>query len=182
MRVRLAFLFLIVAFLCVQGKALPARDANSARAFVESLYKLYGKGGRGVPSQGPAAQRYYHSSLLALMRADEKAVGPGDVGVLDGDPVCGCQDWDGIWDLHIEIQMKSAERAIANVSFALEAPASGMKLDVRRLVITLVTEKNEWGIWDVRDESDAKNVFDVRAALEREIRGLAKQPKATSKR
>jgi hypothetical protein len=78
----------------------PAQDAASARAFLQFAYKHYENGGKGVDFSGPRASLYFHSSLLALIRGDEKANGPGYVGVLDGDPVCGCQDWDGIRRLY----------------------------------------------------------------------------------
>jgi Protein of unknown function (DUF3828) len=176
MRVRRLVLLFAMA-VCASSRFAPAQDADSARTFVESLYKLYTKGGEGVPLSRPHESRYYHSSLLALMRADEKAVGPGDVGAIDGDPVCGCQDWEGIWNLHIDIQLQSPDRAVADASFALSAPAHGGSQDARRIIMTLVPENGKWRIWDVRDDSDPKHPFDVREALGQEIQKLTKSPK-----
>src|SRR5208337_2992845 len=104
--------------------AAPARaqDANSAKTFIESVYQLYPKGGKGVDWTGPRASQYFHPSLIALMRADSKAAGPDNVPALDGDPICSCQDWEGIFDLKIDIQSPSPDRAEAAVSFALFPP------------------------------------------------------------
>jgi hypothetical protein len=177
-------ILLLVAILgaCASSRFAPAQDADSARAFVESLYKLYAKGGEGVPLSGASARHYYHSSLIALMRADEKAVGPGDVGAMDGDPVYGCQDWKGIWNLHIDMQMTSTDRAVANVSFALTTPTNATNQDERHILMTLVPENGKWRIWNVRDDSDPKRPFDMREALRQEIRKLTKPPKTATRR
>jgi hypothetical protein len=168
---RLVFLFLFCA--CAAIPLAQAQDANSAKQFVESLYKLYAKDGKGVPFTGPQARRDYDSSLLALMRADEKAAA-GDVGVLDGDPICGCQDWEGIFDLHIDIQVQRPDRAIATVSFSLSEPKHRTAADLRHLTMTLVPENGQWRIWNIRDQSDPRNIFDVRDALNEEIQQLKK--------
>ena len=180
MRVRLVLLFATAICVTAPIQIARAQDANSAKLFVESLYKLYTKNSHGVPFAGARSRLYYHSSLLALMRADEKAV-DGEVGALDGDPICSCQDWEGIWDLHVDTQPQSADRAVANVSFALHAPAGRKKEDMRRLVMTLAAENGQWRIWDIRDVSDPKNAFDVRDALQAEIKQLSKPAKAAAK-
>ena len=99
-----------------------AQDADGAKRFVESLYRQYDHHGPGVDFSGAKGRNVFDASLNALMDADAKAVGPNEVGVLDGDPICGCQDWEGIWDLQIALQMLGESRAKAAVSFALFAP------------------------------------------------------------
>lgn len=180
MRIRNPLLSAIALCELAASTQAHAQDAKSARTFVESLYKLYTKDSKGIPSSGPEARLYYHSSLLALMRADERAVGPGYVGAIDSDPVCGCQDWNGIWDLHVYIQVLGMDRALAKVSFALSAPDHRNSDDMRRETITLVPENGNWRIWNISDKSDPKNVFDVRQALKQEIRRLTKQPKGAA--
>jgi hypothetical protein len=145
-----------------------AQDAASAKAFLQSIYARYSKDGPGVEIAGPRAARYLHSSLIALLRKDARVVGPGEVGVLDGDPLCGCQDWDGIFELKMKVHEPKAGRAEAVVSFALFKDAKPQ--DMRSLVITLAQENGAWRVWDVVDRSDAKAEFDLRKALEREIR------------
>jgi hypothetical protein len=174
MRLRFFPFFLMSICACAPPAVARTQDANSAHQFIESLYKPYAKNGGGVPSSGTNARRYYHSSLLALMRADEKAAGPGEVGAIDGDPVCGCQDWEGIWNLQVEIQMQDATHAIARVSFALSPPGAKCGDNQRRIVFTLVPENGGWRIWNIRDESD-RQPFDVREALRNDIR-TAKTP------
>ena len=94
------------------------------------------------------------------------------MGVLDGDPLCGCQDWDGIFGLKIDVHEPKAGKAEALVSFAVFKDAKPQ--DVRSLLITLAQEKGAWRVYNVVDRSDTKAVFDLRDALEKEIRELSK--------
>jgi hypothetical protein len=169
-----SFLFSCVV---VPACSAPAQDAASAKAFLQTIYARYHKDGPGVDVSGAKAARFLHSSLVALLRQDARVVGPGEVGALDGDPLCSCQDWDGIYDLKIDVHEVKEDRAEARVSFALFEPAKAQ--DLRSLVITLAGERGAWRVWDVVDRSDAKAVFDLRSALEKEIREYSKGAKRT---
>src|ERR1019366_1125050 len=76
-----------------------AQNADSAKAFLASIYRHYQNGGNGISIGDRSADRYFAASLLTLVRADARAAGPDNVGAIDADPVCACQDWDGIWNL-----------------------------------------------------------------------------------
>jgi len=129
------------------------------------MYARYTKDGPGVEIAGSRANRYLHSSLIALIREDAKAV--DGVGVLDGDPLCGCQDWDGIYNLKIDMHESKAGRTEALVSFAVFKDVKPQ--DIRSLRITLAREKGAWRVFNVVDLSDPKAPFDLRKALEKEI-------------
>lgn len=162
--------------------AVPARgqDAHSARQFLAFVYEHYANHGKGIDFSGSMAPNYFDVSLDALMDADVKAVGPNEVGVLDGDPICSCQDWDGIWNLKIDLQMLKDGHARAAVSFALFAPQAGGDSNLRSLEMTLVPEGGQWRIWDILDKSDPKAPFDLRAELEKEIRTSKRDSKTRS--
>ncbi|MBS1802502.1 MAG: DUF3828 domain-containing protein [Acidobacteria bacterium] len=147
-----------------------AQDAASAKTFLQSVYSRYYKNDPGVEIARPQARRYLHSSLIALLREDSRAVGPGEVGVLDGDPLCSCQDWDGIFNLKIDVREPKADRVEASVSFALSKNAKPQ--DRRSLMITLQLEKGAWRVWNVVDRSDAKAEFDLRSELQKEIASM----------
>ena len=170
--------------LATASSAAPAcgEDANSARHFLDSVYKLYAHHGPGIDFTGPKARGVFDPSLIALFRADQKSLGPDEVGVLDGDPICSCQDWDGIWNLKIAIQPLRDGRAKAAVSFALFAPQAGTDRDLRSLEMTLVSVGGQWRIWDILDKSDPKAPFDLRAELEKEIHSSKRGSKAKSNR
>jgi len=170
--------------LAAASSAVPAcgQDADSAKQFLASVYEHYANRGMGIDFNGPKSRSVFDPSLIALLRADQKAVGPNEVGVLDGDPICSCQDWEGIWDLKIVLQMQSDKRATAAVSFGLFAPKPGADKDHRSLEMTLVPQGSQWRIWDILDKSDPRTPFDLRAELEKEIHTAKRTSKAKDNR
>ncbi len=167
--------------LSIVFNAIPTfpQDQASAQTFLQSVYKRYGKGGPGLNIDGPKARLYFSSSLLSLLHADQKAVGPDEVGVLDGDPVCGCQDWDAIHDLKIVLTPGEPGRLKATISFALFGADARPEQSLRSLEMTLVSRDGQWRIDNILDRSDPKAPFDLRAELTREIRE-AKQRVSTT--
>lgn len=155
-----------VAFL--QAADSSAQDADSAKTFLVSVYQHYQNDGAGIETVGPQAGLFFYSTLLALMRADEKAASP-DIGAIDADPVCACQDWDGIWDLQIDVHQQTPERAKAGVSFALTAPKGRSSDALRKLLVTLAAEDGAWRIYDIVDLTDPTHPFALRRALEQDI-------------
>jgi hypothetical protein len=151
-----------------------AQDAASAKKLIESLYRNYTMDGSGTDATGPKAHLYFHSSLIALFRADVKANGPDSMPAVDAEPACDCQEWLGIWDLKINIQIVSRERAIAHVSFALAPPEQRDSAYVRRMTLTLVPEQGQWRIWNIVDEGYPSAPFDTRKVLRDDIRSLTK--------
>ncbi|HEY1987452.1 MAG TPA: DUF3828 domain-containing protein [Terracidiphilus sp.] len=148
--------------------AAPAQDSTSARTFLEAVYRHYGHGGKGIDLTGPKADRFFDPTLIALARRDEKAARP-DIGALDGDVLCSCQDWEGVWDLKIAIQRQGENRIDAAVSFALREPNGRTTQDFRALEITLAANQGQWRIYDVLDKSDPKAPFALRAELQKDI-------------
>ena len=150
------------------GDARANATADAAKAFLVSVYKHYGAGGIGVDSVGPDAPRYFHSSLVALLRADQKAASP-DVGAIDADPVCACQDWNGIWNLVIDVKIDAPDHATAKVTFYLADPKDNLKDSLRKLDIALAAENGAWRIYDIADQTDPTEPFALRKALRDDI-------------
>ena len=153
-----------------------AQDAASAKAFLNNIYRQYQNRGKGIAFYGPEARLYFHSSLLALGKANLKATGPDFAPTIDWDPICGCQDWAGIWDLKIEVHVESPQAAKADVSFAVFNPKDGPADDTSKLRITLVKEHGEWRIYDILDRSDPKSTSSVRKLLEDDLASLWSHP------
>ena len=169
MRCSLLLKFLMLACVVVPECAARAQDAASAKSFLQSIYTHYSEFSKADET------RYLHPSLIALLREDARAVGPNDVGVLDGDPFCGCQDMDGIFDLEIAVREPNAGKIDALVSFFVFKDAK--PTDRRSLVITLAPEKGGWRVWNVVDRSDPKFDFDLRSELQNEIRNSKRATK-----
>jgi len=168
MRIRQLFILVLAAAAFLQAAHSSAQDADAAKTFLTSIYHHYEHEGIGIDVYGPHANQYFHSSLIALMLEDQKASAP-DVGAIDGDPVCACQDWDGIWDLKIDVHIDAPDRATATVAFALSAPQDRPKDALRKLSIALAAENGEWRIYDILDETDPAAPFALRKALQDDI-------------
>jgi hypothetical protein len=173
MEARLHFSIALLILLTAPAIPAAAQDAASAKTFLQSVYALYSKNGKGAT----LTSRYYDSTLLRLVTIDNK-LNAGDIGVLEGDPVCGCQDRKGIWDLKIDVQMmQDPNLALADVTFALSAPTGRRKDDLRKLQFTLAPARGQWRIYDIVDDSDPKAPFQLRKELEKDIASLSKSPK-----
>jgi len=148
--------------------ALPihAQDAASARAFINSIFQRYANGGGGTPF----SLRYIHSSLLALIHTDLKAAERAHKipDAIDGDIVCDCQEWEGIWVHKIDAKIVKPGRAIVTASFDIHALESRDAIDLRVMRYTLVPEHGQWRIYDVQDQSPWEDA-DVHVPLRRLI-------------
>lgn len=163
----------------VPAVMLRAQQSESPKGFLVSIYRHYDHGGKGISIDGRSAGRYFTASLLALVHADAKAAGPENVGAIDADPICGCQDWEGIWNLILDVKAQAPGQAEAKVSFSLSPPERPAKDSLRSLVIKLVAERGGWRIDDIVDSSDAKNSFALRKALADDIALNRRAPQAS---
>ena len=113
--------------------AIPAEDP---RAFISTVYAEYRRENFS-PLEHP--ERYFSPELTAAIRQDGAG---GEVGYLDGDPLCDCQDY-----LLVEAQVISlragTKAADAHVRVNLGA---GEK---RNLELKLVLTHSGWRISDV---------------------------------
>jgi hypothetical protein len=85
-------LVLLLLATCAAQAAPP-----SAEAFLRGLYAHYAKGAVQLvaardPWQHPALA--FTPATAAVIERDRRML--TEVGVLDGDPICGCQDWSGL--------------------------------------------------------------------------------------
>jgi uncharacterized protein DUF3828 len=121
---------------------LPAAAAEpaGARAFIERVYA-------GHPRNTPRSEREYYGlfdrQLRALIvRNDHYA--PGDVGPLDGDPICDCQDDAGL-SHHLVSVSGDARTAVAKVRNIFAPP------EPRDTLVTyhLVRQDGRWRIADI---------------------------------
>lgn len=130
----------------------PAAGTAAAEQFLRGVYAHYGKNGHGAPIDATV----YEQSLLTLIDADSKAAS-GDVGYLDFDPLCACQDFD-IDALQIAFKPISKDRLDATVSFRNFGEQHSLHL-------TLLLTATGWRITDAQ-ASD----FSLRAGLQADLR------------
>jgi hypothetical protein len=126
---------LVIALVSVIVVAQTPRQQN-ARSFVENLYILESR------RQFADFSVFLTPSLAALVEKDRKAA-PGEIGKLDFDPICDCQDSDGL-RFQVTHLTRSGSRAVASVSLHFNDKT------VRNVRLSLLRESDRWSIDDIQ--------------------------------
>lgn len=97
---------------------------------------------------GRSASLVFDAPMIALMRENDRLTPKGDVGAIDSDPICDCQDDSGLIAKVGEIVATGPDTATAAVDlrFSLASPP-----EVRHLKFSLVTQAGQWRIHDIDD-------------------------------
>lgn len=158
----IVILGLLASVPAVSGASPPPRvsAAQDVERFLHTVYARYTGDGLPPDLDDARAATIYDDSLLALMRADRRAL-QGEAGVLDADPLCACQDHD-IRAVNVVVQSGSGARRSATVSFENLGAAQSIHLD-------LVQGRQGWRIADVHGD----NMPSLRASLLDEIQSVA---------
>ncbi len=124
----------------VLGPPARSQDVESAKVFVQQVYGDYAN--RDTRHQEQRQAKFYTAELYRLILADRTGH-PGDIGNLEGDPICDCQDPGRPGELKVQtvqIAATGSDRAKAQVAFvigkqrrqatlSLRYAASGWKID-----------------------------------------------------
>jgi hypothetical protein len=147
-------------------------DAAAARAFLESLYAHYKTNTSSDTTWAPMdanIKEVFDDDMAGLMAADTKAL-KGELGEIDGDWLCDCQDWGSlVATVTVTEASPTAAKAIAvfhDTEVKDEPP--------RRDSFDLVKTPAGWRIHDMGTQQDPS----LRAVLSKEIADL-KSGKAT---
>jgi hypothetical protein len=127
-------MILLVAALAAANPA-----AEAPRRFVERVYAGYARDDYS-PLTHP--ERIFAPALLAEFRADAR-LSRGEVGFMDADPLCQCQDAGG---LHPSILSLSESRATATARISIRF---GDSADSRQVTLRLVRLPAGWRIADI---------------------------------
>lgn len=164
-------MFLICAVASLVTAPIRAQDEASARTFMNSVFRLYTKNGKGVPYN----HRYLHSSLLKLIDTDEKLSGEDIPIAGDGDIVCGCQDWEGFFIKKMELHVDKPGHAEAIVTSSLFKDTNPQTSDIHKFRYILSAEGGQWRILNIEyltDPGSETNPWSVRDHIEQEIASL----------
>lgn len=163
----------LVAVLSLAPCAFPqqtenAGSANSAQSFVASLYSRYGPDGNPAGLLNQNASEAFDPSLIALAKADAAALGPGQVGFFDYDPLCNCQETDVMFpNLKITVEPVDADHATATVTF------SDLRQKQITIVLALVNTRDGWRIFNIEDQTGPGRHTDLRTMFNNEIQALS---------
>jgi hypothetical protein len=127
---------------------------DSPRAFVQQLYSSYANPGFS-PLDKP--ERIFARPLRAAISEDQR-LARGEVGFLDGDPLCDCQDTLGMRSRIVSLVVK--ERS-ARARVLLRFAGTSDKRDIR---LSLVLTPAGWRIADVGTKEEKSLLHDLSEA------------------
>ena len=137
--------------------ATPA--AETPRGFMERLYANY-RHSDYSPFRHP--ERVFAPRLLAAINEDSR-LAKGEVGYLDGDPVCQCQDTGGMHPTIVGVTGQGHGRATVRVSIGWEHDKA------RPARFSLVRTAHGWRIADV-SSADEPSLLGALEAANRKAR------------
>lgn len=117
--------------------AAPATE--TPKAYMERVYASYRDKDFG-PFDHP--NLYFAPRLLGAIKEDAR-LAHGEVGYVDGDPICQCQDTDGLHAKVAKVTKQSTTRALAEVVLDFTDSTA------RRVKFSLVRTNAGWRIADV---------------------------------
>jgi hypothetical protein len=158
MAVRAASILVLLAsvFACPVASG---QDVKSAEAFLRAIYAAYTPKGKPVDLTGPHAETILAPSLAALMRTDQ-ALADGEVGAIDSDPICACQDFD-IRSVTVAAAADGPDKTRATASFRNFGKPTRVEFD-------LVAAGSGWRIYDIHEE----DIPSLRKLLEDDIAAM----------
>jgi hypothetical protein len=136
-----------IAVACLASVASPvaaAPDAASAKAFVEKLYSHYPSNPSRMEFDptGKNASEVFDPGMIAAFREDARLAN-GEVGFIDADPLCQCQDDSGLKPKVVSVTMTGPNAADAVVN--LQYPRDKLLA----LTLHLVPVTGAWRIYDL---------------------------------
>lgn len=141
--------FAAAAFAILGRAEAAALDAVSARAFVAGLYTHYPSPANG-PFFSPTdtnVSNVFDPGMVALFREDQR-LAKGEVGFVDADPLCQCQDDGGMKTKIVSVTMAGPTAANAVVDLLFEGSAPVV------LTLRLVVVNGQWRIHDLSTKDE----------------------------
>jgi hypothetical protein len=127
---------------------------ESPKAYMERLYASY-RSRNFNPLDHP--DRYFTPRLVAAIREDAR-LAKGEVGYVDGDPICQCQDPAGLHAKVVSVTRQSPTTALANVVVDFTDSTA------RRVRFSLVQTTAGWRIADVSSPDDRSFLHSIEAS------------------
>ena len=142
--------------------AAAAQPAERPRQFLARVYASYRR-----PNFNPLEhpERYFSQRLVGAIREDSR-LARGEVGALDGDPLCDCQDY-GRLSAEVRDLRQTGPTAAARVHVTIVPRQS------RDLRLSLVQTPSGWRVADVVDPYGRS----LLRALEKSNRELRAKPR-----
>jgi hypothetical protein len=139
--------------------AAAAQPPETPKAFMQRLYANYRQSDYS-PFTHP--ERVFAPGLLAAINEDSKLAN-GEVGYLDGDPLCQCQDTSGMRPTITGVMQPDGDRATVRVSIGWPGEKA------RPATFKLIRTRSGWRIADV-SSADEPSLLNALEAANRKAR------------
>jgi hypothetical protein len=144
-----------------------ANDAADAKAFLDGLYAHYKSSKNNTFSPFDANEKdVFDASTIQLLAEDAKLLN-GDLGVIDGDWLCACQDFVSLKAV-VTVQSATPTSARATSEFV----DTGMPSQAARSDRFDLVKAN--GVWRIHDVQTSGDPASLRQMVSREIQQLRK--------
>lgn len=142
-----------------------AKDAADVKAFLDGLYAHY-KTSKGATFNmfDTDARSVFDADTIALLKADTKAL-KGDLGVIDGDWLCACQDFESI-QATVTVQSASPTAAKASSDFRDTGMQDQPDRALRHDDFDLVKTPAGWRIHDITTRGEQSLRTQVSAEIQ----------------
>jgi hypothetical protein len=122
-----------------------AAAGDGAEAFVRGLYAQYTPHGHPVAFDYPDAKAIVDAPMLEWLHQDQVKA-KGEVGALDSDPVCQCQDWEHLKVDSVTSISQGPGTTVVEVRFE---DGSGKDIWRQTVRFDLVEVRGAWKIHDI---------------------------------
>lgn len=121
--------------------------AKQATAFLRQIYAGYRKVDYSPLKENGA--RVFDKAMIALIKEDAR-LARGEIGAMDFDPICQCQDSSGILATVQEAVLTAPGAATATAILGFSGPGE----KATKLRFSLVAEGGQWRIHDISSPAD----------------------------
>jgi Protein of unknown function (DUF3828) len=153
---------MVLAALLAMAPA-PVAAADSPRAFLTRLYARYESGNL---KPFPRQEQVYAPELVRQMRLNAKLYGPEQVGLIDYDPVCQCQDVSELKARIFDITPTGRGKAEARVSIGF-----GDGTVHHEIRVNLIRAAAGWRIADIATREQLSLLADLQRDNQKMARG-----------
>ncbi|MGR7055865.1 DUF3828 domain-containing protein [Klebsiella aerogenes] len=137
---------LLLLLSCVTYAQIPQRSVEQT---IRQIYQGYAEDSQTHVAFSDMSEKSIISSRMKkALRKSDQFILPGDIGILDFDPICACQDYQNLRIESIRIIDESTRHARAEVRFRPFKENN----DSTTLTLDMVAENNRWLVDDVINE------------------------------
>lgn len=133
----------VMALSIVVGASAGPAMSDTGEQFVRALYAKYVPHGNPTAFDYPDAGAIVDATMLRALQRDNK-MAKGEVGAIDSDPLCQCQDWERLKILSLHVAQTRPDASVAQVTFT-----DSMDHRVDKLKLELVRINGRWKIHDI---------------------------------